>query len=505
MEINSNSITITDQTIISYYKENPNVDIVNMNLILIDIIRKLSSNLSETMNATMNARILSVVSNIDKNISLMKNDFNTKIHETTKEYIENIKIVLSNNSLTINEKINSIMEKTTDNILTKTTLLINDVVPKSNDKIYLQIEGCVKTGVSSIERDTKKILESVNKEEDQTKIIIQTIETHLYKMITNIQQPIFSFIQSSEERTSSGIQHIKENVQLQHHFQDKLTTELNDFLNKYKHNASIKGNVSETELYHMLQHIMPFDEILNVSSETASCDFKVNRKNPNKPSILFENKDYTRNVTTEEVNKFERDIQTQRTHGIFLSQKTPITYKDNFQIDIIDGLIHVYIPNTEYNTDKLKIAIDMVDNLSNKLETIKNASNTSEKYSINQEIMDELAEEYRAFGIQKMNIQESVKLMNKQLLEKLDELQLPKIKKLLIKFGNIENDTEFRCSYCNDWSGKNRASLSAHVRNCKCNPKHKGTETVLTSVETNNTVLISPPLKKKNQKGNDKV
>jgi len=286
-----------------------------------------------------------------------------------------------------------------------------------------------------------------------------------------------------------------------------LTTELNDFLNKYKHNASIKGNVSETELYHMLQHIMPFDEILNVSSETASCDFKVNRKNQNKPSILFENKDYARNVTTEEVNKFERDLQTQRTHGIFLSQKTPITYKDNFQIDIIDGLIHVYIPTAEYNTDKLKIAIDMVDNLSNKLETIKNASNTSEKYSINQEIMDELAEEYRAFGIQKMNIQESVKLMNKQLLEKLDELQLPKIKKLLIKFGNIENDAEFRCSYCNDWSGKNRASLSAHVRNCKCNPKHKvtGTETVLTSVETNNTVLISSPLKKKNQKGNDKV
>lgn len=504
MEFKNDSITITDETIINYYKENPTLDIVTMNHILIDIIRKLSSNLSETMNATMNARILSVVSNIEKNMSIMKNEFNEKIYDTKKEYIENVKIVLSNNTLTIQEKINTIIEKTTDNILTKTTLLINDVIPKSNDKIYSQIEGCVRLGISAIERDTKQILETTNKDDNKSKEIINTIENHFTKMITNIQQPIFSFIQSSEERTHTGIKHINDNVQSQHIFQEKLTTELNDFLNKYKHNASIKGNISETELYHMIQHIMPFDEILNVSSETASCDFRVNRKHPNKPSILFENKDYGRNVTTEEVSKFERDLQTQQLHGIFLSQKTPITYKENFQIDIINGLIHVYIPNAEYNTDKLKIAIDLIDNLSNKLETIKNASTTSEKcYSINQEDMNELAEEFRNFGVQKLAIQEHVKQMNKVLLDKLEELQLPKIKKVLIKLGNIENDEEFRCCHCNEWTGKNRASLSAHTRNCKSNPKNKEAAIVQETISIENTdgpIIQNKPVTKKIKK-----
>ena len=472
MEITSNSITITDATIVSYYKENATIDIITMNHILIDILRKLSSNLSETINTSMNGRILSVVSNIEKNITTLKTDFNEKIYETKREYIEDIKVVLTNNSLTNNEKINSILEKTADNILTKTTLLINDVVPRSNEKIYSQLEGCIKTGCLSIEQDTKKLLESNNKDETHSKDLITNIDNHFSKMVLNIQQPIFSFIQSSEERTITGIQQIKDGAVIQQHFQEKLTNELNEFLNKYKHNSSIKGQVSETELYHMLQHVMPLDEILNVSTETASCDFRVNRHNASKPSILFENKDYKRSVTTEEVRKFERDIQTQKLHGIFISQKTPITFKEDFQIDIIGGLIHVYMPNTNYDTTKLKIAIDIIDSLSSKLAIITHTSeNTETSYFINQEDIDELAEDYRQFGLQKTAIQETIRVMNKQLVD----FQLPKIKNILVKLGIIENDTDFKCIKCNycNISWKNKASLAAHIRNCKSSPKNK--------------------------------
>ena len=287
-------------------------------------------------------------------------------------------------------------------------------------------------------------------------------------MVSNIQQPIFSFIQSSEERTTTGIQQIKDGAYIQQHFQEKLTSELNEFLNKYKHNSSIKGSVSETELYHMLQHTMKGDDIINVSTETASCDFRVNRRDPNKPTILFENKDYTRKVSSEEVRKFERDLQIQKKHGIFISQKTCITFKTDFQIDIINGLIHIYLSEANYDTTKLKTAIDIVDSLSSKLEVIANASETTEKpYPINKEDIDELAEEYRNFGIQKLAMHETIRQMNKQLLDRLEELQLPKIKKLLIKLGNIENDAEFKCQHCNVGGWKNKASLAAHVRSCK--------------------------------------
>ena len=63
----------------------------------------------------------------------------------------------------------------------------------------------------------------------------------------------------------------------------------------------------------MLLSVMPSDEIIKVSTDTATCDFKVNRKDTSKPSILFENKYYkNRSAPTEEVKKFERDVQLQK-------------------------------------------------------------------------------------------------------------------------------------------------------------------------------------------------
>jgi hypothetical protein len=349
-------------------------------------------------------------------------------------------------------------------------LLVNDIIPKSQEKNYLQIENCIKSFCSSITKDTTRLLELNTKDDSNIDDIIDNIDTQFSKMITSIQQPIFSFIQSSEERTNTGIQQVKDHLSIHQNNQTKLTTELNDFLNKYKNNSSSKGGVSEAELYYMLQSVMPSDEIIKVSSDTASCDFKVIRMDKSKPTILFENKDYSRSVTTDEVKKFERDLQVQKIHGIFISQKSPITFKNQFQIDIINGLIHIYIPNTEYDTNKIKIAVDIVDSLSIKLYAL---SNTSNEYSISKDDIDEILEEYKFFITQKLQMIETIRSVTKQLIDKMEDIQLPKLKKLFIKIGNIENDNDFKCTLCNSWSGKNKASLGAHIRNCKIAPKHK--------------------------------
>ena len=65
----NNSITITDETIVSYYRENPNINIVTMNHIFIDILKNLSINLSNTVNSTINSKILSIVSDIDNAVN----------------------------------------------------------------------------------------------------------------------------------------------------------------------------------------------------------------------------------------------------------------------------------------------------------------------------------------------------------------------------------------------------------------------------------------------------
>ena len=335
----------------------------------------------------------------------------------------------------------------------------------------MQIENCIKGFCSSITQDTTKLLELTHKDDHHIDAVIKDIETQFSKMISTIQQPIFSFIQSSEERTNTGIQNVRDNLITQQLDSNKLTTELHEFLQKYTNNSSVKGNVSETELFFLLQSIMPSDEIIKVSSDTATCDIKVNRMDINKPSILFENKDYTRSSAKDEIIKFERDLQIQKMHGIFISQKSPVALKNNFQIDIINGLIHIYIHYADYDPHKIKMAIDVIDSLDLKLKFLEKSK--EDEYSIDKEDMNDILEEYRIFIVQKTQMIETIKSVTKQLIDKMEDIQLPKLKKLFMNLGNIENDNDLKCPFCISWIGKNKGSVSAHVRTCKLNPKNK--------------------------------
>jgi hypothetical protein len=285
-----------------------------------------------------------------------------------------------------------------------------------------------------------------------------------------MQQPIFSFIQSSEERTSNNVQQIRDKLISQQMSQDSLNLGVHEFLNKYKHNSSSKGNVSEYELYSILQIIFPSDEIIDCSGETSTCDYRVNRLNPNKPSILFENKDYSRSVTTEEIKKFERDLKQQKMHGIFISHKSNITYKEPFQIDIIDNLIHIYLPNTDYSVEKIKIAVEIIDTLSTKLIHITTVQTETTTINITKDDIDELLDLFNDFNTQKISIIDTIKTTNKQVLDKIENMQLNSVKKILNKNGVFQSDDDFKCKHCNAFTGKNKASLGAHIRNCKFNP-----------------------------------
>lgn len=480
--MNDNQIIVKDETILAFYRENPSLDFITMNHIFIDILKKLSTNLSETIHTTTNTKILSLLHDLTNDLSIVKNDFsklNTdiinnismKIHESKKDYIEDVKLVLNNNNLSNSEKLNSLLERNNDILLTKTNLIINEIIPKNQEKYYSQIESCVKNMSASLVNETNRLFENINKDESSIKHYFDNIDTQFNKMVMNIQQPIFTFIQSSEERTSSNIQQMKEKLTLQQNTQENLNNELNQFLNKYKYNSSLKGSISESELYSVLQQIFPSDEIIECTSETATCDYKVNRLNKDKPTILFENKDYTRSVSTDEILKFERDIKLQQHHGIFISQNSSITYKENFQIDIIDGLIHVYIPNAKYNQEKIKVAVDIIDSLSPKLNIIQ-FSQKSTSININSDDIDDLLEDYIEFNKQKTQLVDNVKNSSKQILDKIEEMQYVSIKKILLKNGFLQNDDDFKCKFCNNFSGKNKASLGAHIRTCKMNPKN---------------------------------
>lgn len=477
-------IIITDQTIITFYKENPNLNFITMNHILIDILKKLSTNISETVNNTMNERIYDKLNYLLQDFTTFKNDINQnninqfttfidKVNQNKRDYIEDVKILLSNHSLTNIDKINSIIDKHNDALISKTNIMINEVIPKSNEPFYSQVSTNINDLSNFVNEQTNKIIQSSKNENIDEKHVldefVKNIDNQFNRMILNLQQPIFNYIQSSEERTTNNIQRINDKIQKQETMQETLTTEMRGFLSRYTNNSSVKGKVSETELYDVLQNIFPSDEIINCSNNTANCDYCVNRLNNTKPSILFENKDYSRSVSTEEVEKFQRDVKKQQTHGILLSQNTGITYKDNFQIEIINELIHVYVHNVNYSVEKIKIAVDIIDHLSPKIHMLsEQLSETNINLTIEKEDIDELHNEYLNFNEQKNNIIENIKISNKQIIDRIEALQLNSIKKLLNKH-NLLNENELKCNICNFFTGKNKASLAQHVRKCKSN------------------------------------
>jgi hypothetical protein len=485
MEQKDNMLIVKDEKILAFYKDNPNLNFVTMNHILIDILKKLSVNLTETMNNTLTTNIFDTLNHLVKDFSSFKNEYNTnatqqisifvdKINQTKRDYLEEIKILLSNHSLTNIDKINIIIDKHNDILINKTNLMINEVIPKTQETYHTHISKNISELSNFVNEQTNKIIQTYKTKDDEYILeqFIKNIDNQFNKMILNLQQPIFTYIQSSEDRTTNTLKCINEKIQKQESTQELLNTELKGFLSRYTNNSSIKGKVSETELYSVLQNIFPSDEIINCSNNTANCDYLVNRLNINKPSILFENKDYSRSVSTEEVDKFKRDVKIQQKHGILLSQNTGITFKNNFQIEIIDDLIHVYIHNVNYSTEKIKIAVDIIDNLSPNIQLLTHEINNKNiNFCIEQEEFEELYNFYIEFNEQKNSIVELVKQTNKTMIDKLESLNHNALKKILNKHTLLQDD-DLKCNLCNSFTGKNKASLAQHMRKCKSNKQN---------------------------------
>jgi hypothetical protein len=341
--------------------------------------------------------------------------------------------------------------------------VLNDIIPKSTDKNYSLIEQNIKQFFNTISEDTKQLLQINNT--DKSGELVENLDKTFTSMFSNIQQSLFNAIQSSESRTFTNIQQLNENIITQKRIQETLSAELNVFLNKYKSNSSVKGSVSETELYSLIQQILPRDFLVRCSKESCACDIRLTRKDKRLPNILFENKDYSATVNTEEVEKFERDLKLQNCHGIFLSQNSPIAYKENFHIDIINNIIHLYIPNANYDIEKIKLAINIIDSLAEKLNLIVLDPN-EEVYELSIDDFENLKKEYCDFANKKLEMIDFIKLMTKQLTDKLDGIELPVLKRLTV--GNTETKNLcIICSLCNKFNAKNKASLAAHMKRCR--------------------------------------
>lgn len=534
-------LIVTNKKVCDFYSRHQYLDFEQVSLLCVDLFESILSEEFNTMNKSIGQQILQEcidnrkmffdfssdsksrlnelnvqLMNIQSNIIKINTDLTLKMSDVKKDYLEEVKTIISANTnekitsildkfneslsnktvVTVNdsvEKISTLLEKSAGNLVDRTKMILTDIFPENIDKINEVIDKDFSKFSYNISQDLQKLInnerehdkylmeifqknnekdkvlqdltEYLNKsKENELNIFMKEFELKFSSFFQSIQQPILSNLNNHEDRIQSSFINFMNDTNIKMEKVISCSNNMDEFLNKYR-NSSQKGAMSEKRLRLILNKIFTTAEIIDTSTIKESCDCLLKREG--KDDILFENKEYETNVDPIEIKKFIRDCTIQKKHGIFLSQISGITSKNNYHIDINDSKILVYVHCCEYLPEKIIAAIDIIDNLSAKFKDI-DSDLTEENDIISKEILEEINNEYQNFFIKKQNLQSTLKDFEKKLTLQINEISLPKLDEYLSKkFAIIKQN--FTCEICNSFSTSTNKALSAHKRACKKN------------------------------------
>lgn len=487
--------------IIEFY-EKTKLDFELMNLLIIDIYEKMLTDTTGTLNKKITSEILmnmkteknnneqfrkEILSTITNSVELYKSEistikqFNTiltnevsglrdiilklnsdltnsiiaKLFEIKQMHVEELKNMITTNETTNNYKLIEMIEKENNKLSEQTLKTIIEIIPKSQLQNMNQIETLITKYQKELNNTIQNENKMINIEE-----ISQLLETKYNILLTNIQKTLSINLNSTEERINKNITDLKEFELIKHNNQDKINDNLTIYLNKFK-NSTIKGRHCEAKLMSIIQEIYPLAEIIDTSGEGKKCDIMIKREN--KPIILIENKTIHNPVDKDDIKKFCRDIEYQKYCGIMFSQTSNISTKENFQIDIINNLILLYVSNCNYDYDKIKMAISIVDHLYPKI-----TENTNNDITIiNNDIMTLINDEYKKFLNQRDSIKNYINDTNKKLINQLYDMEFPNLNNILLSKYTITHNTHLTCDICKRFIGVNKKSLTKHKQSCR--------------------------------------
>jgi hypothetical protein len=193
----------------------------------------------------------------------------------------------------------------------------------------------------------------------------------------------------------------------------------------------------------------------------------ITMKRLKKPKVLFKNIDIDSNVSNEDTLFFNNLIDQENCCGIMISQGSGISNKNHFQIDIHkNNNIIIYLHNVNYVPSIISSAIDIVDNLYNKIQDFSK-NNTSQECIISKDLLDNINNEYQLFVTQKSSLIDIVKEYQKKLLSQIDECRFTCLNSYLSeKYNTPIQKSAFTCDLCKKYSAHNLKALAAHKRGC---------------------------------------
>lgn len=443
-------LTIKNKKIIEFYKQNGHFDFEQMNLLIVDFLEKISQN----KNANRDDLLLQSFKILESQVSNLNDNI-----KTSSQNIMNLQTTVSNIPNNLSDNISTNISSIKENSISQISNILENQNHKTNEYFDSKLKNIIVDNFRNILDTSIVELKSSLSQTNSSSNLIENINTSFQSRCDALQNIMLTQFTSMKDLNSSYSETLNN---VQNHFDRQKS-------------ANYKGIDSENNVEQGLNDSFPDAIIINTTGTPRSGDFWIERSGKDK--IMLENKFHSANVSIPDIEKFIRDAEYQNCHGILISQKSGIARKKNFQIDIHNGFIMVFIHNINYDFDKVKLAIDAIDHLSN---TLKNSNMDSNDFKISNEIIKEINNEYQKFIVQRNSLTETLKLFNRDMTKQISQLEFPELSKLLTQQFTSTEASVFKCEYCKFKVYKNAKALAKHVQTCK-NKNH--TEDICIEIE----------------------
>lgn len=472
-------ILLTHPKIIAFFNKHKCIDINSVILPILDMLELYINNADQTLNQNVSLLVLDRLSQLEQKFVSFDTSLESKLNDRRKEYMEDVKHILNSNHL---EQVVPLLRETNNQFFDKFTLTLNQLIPKTNEQTKKDLLSLMEELKQSISSETNKLCTS-----SVTNTDIDTFLKKLQDCVSMSNQSLVTYVSASETRMGTQFTSLQEKmITLKDSQRDnqqelmQLNKNVSDVLCKFDYGIG-KGTISEHILHNLLLQHYPIADIEYVADKKETGDILFQQKG--RPKILIENKDHEyNNVPKHEVQKFIRDCDIQNCCGIMIAQHRGITNKNDFELQINNGNVLLFIHTVKFNIDKINMAINIVENLKIKLDEL-NVSNAG--LTIDKDMLDELNKEFTYFANRKNSLLKLSKDYNEKMIEGIIDIRLPSIELLLSKhFADASKQTKSQpaqqCSFgvCDFCKEPVKKSLKQHYRYC---PVKKSVESATTA------------------------
>ena len=223
------SLTCNSAKVWAFYHEHPEIDFEKMNIMFTDILASIMQSTNPVNNSNITSQILNGLANIQSQLTSQQSEYSKllflKLTEFKKEYIDDLKMILSSN---IADKIAPLIKESNGSILDKTQLLLSEIVPKNNEALSRQINDNIRSFCSTITEEISKTSKIDGEPLSQSSLdgFIKNIDTKFSNVIDSTRK----MVDSSKDASMSHLSSISSS-------QNALQSEVKDFLKRMENSS----------------------------------------------------------------------------------------------------------------------------------------------------------------------------------------------------------------------------------------------------------------------------